>query len=249
LSILSRLFEDFGHTLLTAGLSLLPLVALFLAFQFLFLTLLVNRLLTRLSGLLLALIGIALFLQGVHAGFFPVGTQMGEILGGFTSTWIMIPIGLLLGFLAVFGEPAVRILSDQIEEASAGSIRKSIVLFTISGGVAVFVALGMVKIVFGIPLMYFVVPGYLLALILIWFTDKTIMNIAFDAGGVATGPMAVTFLLAITVGIASSLEGRDPITDGFGLIALIALAPILSIMIMGLIVRAKLKRGEEQHHG
>ena len=240
-----NVFEGLGQTFLTVFISLLPLAILFIIFQFLYLKLPAKRVLKRFTGLALALIGVAIFLQGVHVGFFPVGREIGEILGVVSHKWVLIPLGFLLGFLATFGEPAVRVLSDQIEKTSTGSIRKSVVLYTICVGVALFVALGMARIIFGIPLMYIVVPGYILAMVLLWPSDKTTICIAFDAGGVATGPMAVTFLLAITVGIASAMEGRDPVTDGFGLIALIALAPILSIMILGLIVRIKLRKKED----
>ena len=239
-----NVFEGLGHTFLTVFISLIPLVILFLVFQFLYLKLPMKHVLNLFKGIALALLGIAIFLQGVRVGFFPVGREMGEMLGAVSHKWILIPLGFLLGFLATFGEPAVRVLSDQIERTSIGSIRKSVVLYTISFGVALFVALGMARIIYGIPLMYIVVPGYILAMALLWPSDKTTICIAFDAGGVATGPMAVTFLLAITVGIASAMEGRDPVTDGFGLIALIALAPILSIMILGIIVHIKLRRKE-----
>jgi hypothetical protein len=239
-----NIFEGLGHTFLTVFVSLLPLVVLFLIFQFLYLKLPAKRVLNLFKGVGLALLGVAIFLQGVRVGFFPVGREMGEILGAISHRWVLIPFGFLMGFLATFGEPAVRVLSDQIEKTSIGSIRKSVVLYTICIGVALFVALGMARTLYGIPLMFIVVPGYILAMALLWPSDKTIICIAFDAGGVATGPMAVTFLLAITVGIASAMEGRDPVTDGFGLIALIALAPILSIMILGIIVRTKLRRRE-----
>jgi hypothetical protein len=151
----------------------------------------------------------------------------------------------MMGFLATWGEPAVRILADQVEEASGGSIRKSLVIYAISSGVALSVALGMARIVYGIPLLWIIIPGYLLAIGMLWFSDRSLVAVAFDAGGVATGPMAVTFVLAMTVGIASAIEGRDPIMDGFGLIALIALAPILTIMALGLLLRIKSHRKEE----
>jgi len=138
----------------------------------------------------------------------------------------------------------VRVLCDQVEKASASSIRKTTVLVAICVGVAVFVALGMAKIIYGIPLLYIVVPGYIIALLMMWFSDKSFLSIAFDAGGVATGPMAVTFLLAIAVGISSAMEGRDPILHGFGLIALIALAPILSVMTLGFLARIRKRKKE-----
>ncbi len=140
----------------------------------------------------------------------------------------------------------VHILSDHIEEATGGSIKRNIVLYVIASGVALFIALGMARIVYGIPLLWIVIPGYLLAIILLKFSDKSIIAIAFDAGGVATGPMAVTFLMAIAVGIATAMEGRDAIIDGFGLIALIAMAPILTIMGLGLILRKISKKKKEK---
>jgi len=130
----------------------------------------------------------------------------------------------------------VHILSYEVEKASSGSIREKTILTTLSLGVAVFVAFGMAKIIYGIPIHYILVPGYLLALAMMRFCDPTFVAIAFDAGGVATGPMTVTFVLAVALGIASAMDGRDPVLDGFGLIALVAMAPILSVMALGIVV-------------
>jgi len=238
-------WEGIGHTFLGVIKALLPLLVLFTIFQFLVLKLPRSYVFNLLKGALLAVVGLALFLQGVSTGFFPAGQAMGEILGAISSQWLLIPFGLMIGFLATWGEPAVRILGDQVEEASGGSVRKNLVLYAISSSVALFVALGMARIVYGIPLLWIIIPGYLLAIGMLWFSEKRVIAIAFDAGGVATGPMVVTFVLAIAVGIAAAIEGRDPIIDGFGLIALIALAPILTIMVFGLILRIKLRRKEE----
>mgnify|MGYP005857262947 CR=1 FL=1 len=237
-------FEGLGRTIFNVIRSMLPLVILFLIFQFLFLKLPVERMFNLLKGTLLALIGLTLFLQGVHIGFMPAGRAIGEILGTIEQKWLMIPLGFFLGSLATFSEPAVRILSNQVEESSSGYIRKWLVLCTISFGVGILVALGVVKIIYGIPFLYIIIPSYVVALVLLWFCDRTFVSIAFDAGGVATGPVAVTFLLSIAVGVASVMEGRDPVADGFGLIALIALAPILSVMLLGLIFRGKVKKTE-----
>lgn len=239
------IWDGIGHTFLGVMRSLLPLLVLFLVFQFAVLKLPRSYVLNLLKGALLATVGLVLFLQGVNNGFFPAGQAMGEILGTIRTQWLLVPFGLMIGFLATWGEPAVRILGDQIEEASGGAIRKNLVLYGISSGVALFVALGMARIVYGIPLLWIIIPGYVLAIGMLWFSDRTVIAIAFDAGGVATGPMAVTFVLAIAVGIAAATEGRDPILDGFGLIALIALAPILTIMVFGLILRIKLRKKEE----
>ncbi len=232
--------EGAGHTFLSVIRALLPLLLLFLIFQFLFLKLPAGRVLNLLKGTLIALVGLALFLQGVKIGFMPVGRAMGEIAGTLENKWLLIPLGFGMGFLATFSEPAVRILSNQVEESSSGFIRKWLVLVTISLGVGALISLGVVKILYGIPFLYIIVPSYIVALIIIWFCDRTFVSIAFDAGGVATGPMAVTFLLSIAVGFTSTMEGRNPVADGFGLVALIALAPILSVMLLGLIFRTKL---------
>lgn len=235
-------FEGFGGTILTVLLSVIPIAVFFIVFQLAYLKLPFAYISRIFVGVGLALVGIAIFLQGVKGGFFPAGTEIGEALGNIESKWLLIPFGLLMGFLATFGEPAVRVLSDQVEKASAGSIKKSLVLYGISIGVALFVGLAMARVVYGIPLNYIIIPGYILAIILVFFSDKTVIAIAFDGGGVATGPMAVTFLLSVAVGIAASIEGRDPVADGFGLIALIALAPILFLMIIGLFLKVKLKK-------
>ncbi|MFC1910573.1 DUF1538 domain-containing protein [Chloroflexota bacterium] len=224
--------------------AMLPLLCLFLVFQFLFLKLPRSYIFNLLKGTGLAVVGLLLFLQGVRIGFLPAGEAIGEMLGGIAWKWLLIPFGIFIGFLTTMTEPAVRILCDQVEKASAGSIRKSIVLYTICLGVALFVGLGMAKIVYGISLLYIVVPGYAVILVLLWFSDKQYLSIAFDAGGVATGPMAVTFLMAIAIGISTVLEGRTPVIHGFGLIALIALAPILSVMALGFIFRPNRKQKE-----
>ena len=216
---------------------LLPLIFLFLLAQKLFLKLPGDYVLTIIKGICLSFLGLVLFLYGVHFGFLPMGTIIGEKLGAVQDRWLLIPFGFVIGFLAAFSEPQVRVLSDQVEEYFSGYIGKRLVLYAISVGVAFFVALGMAKIVYGIPILYIIVPGYTVALIMMWFSDSRFVAIAFDAGGVATGPMAVTFLMAIAVGIATAMEGRDPIIDGFGLIALIALAPIISLMVIGVIYR------------
>jgi len=189
------------------------------------------------------MVGLLLFLQGVHVGFLPTGEAIGEVLGKIAWRWLLIPFGFFIGFLTTWTEPAVRILCDQVEKASAAVIRKYVVLYAICSGVALFVGLGMAKIIFGIPLLYIVVPGYIVALVLLWFSDKEFLSIAFDAGGVATGPMAVTFLMAIAIGVSSTIEGRDPAIHGFGLIALIALAPILSVMALGFLFRLQQWKG------
>jgi hypothetical protein len=230
-----KVFAGFGQVLGEVFAALTPLIVVFLIFQAFFLKLPRERVVQVLSGMLLTFAGLAFFLQGVYVGFFPVGTALGEALGALTRPWILIPIGFLLGFVATVAEPAVRVLSYQVARVSAGYIKERVLLYTLSLGVAVSVALAMVRIIFGIPLWYILIPGYILALGLIRFSSPTFVSVAYDSGGVATGPMAVTFVMALAVGVAQAMEGRDPLIEGFGLIALVALAPILSVMILSLI--------------
>jgi hypothetical protein len=133
----------------------------------------------------------------------------------------------------------VRILADQVEEASAGSIRPRLVMITICTGVAVAVGLGLLRISYAIPLIWLLLPGYMIVVSAIWLSGRDFVSIAVDAGGVATGPLANTFLLALALGASSVVPGQDPLVHGLGLVALIALAPIISVMILGMLVRWK----------
>ncbi|MBM3296219.1 MAG: DUF1538 domain-containing protein, partial [Candidatus Aminicenantes bacterium] len=152
---------------------------------------------------------------------------------------VLVPFGFLLGFAATAAEPAVRILGREVENASTGAIRARLIVLSLSLGVAFFVALGMLRILTGLSLYWFIIPGYAAALALLPFSNKTFVSIAFDSGGVATGPMTVTFVMALAVGAAEALEHRHPVLDGLGLIALVALAPILSVMALGLVYSGK----------
>lgn len=230
---------DLHNTVLSVLVAVLPLVVLFVIFQVLMLRLPRAYVANILKGTLLASAGLVLFLQGVHIGFLPFGQAIGKALGTLSHKWLLIPLGLFFGFFTAWGEPSVRILSDQVEEASGGSIRQSTVLYAICLGVAFFVALGMLRIVYGIPLLYILIPGYAFVLLIIWFSDREFLSVAVDAGGVATGPMANTFLLALALGLSSSMGDKVPIIDGLGLVALIALAPIISVMLLGFVIKIK----------
>ncbi|WP_368505130.1 DUF1538 domain-containing protein [Alkalihalophilus sp. As8PL] len=239
-----NIFEGFGHVLYEVAFALIPLLIFFLFFQIFILKLPMKKLMDIFRGMFLTFWGLAFFLQGVHIGFLPAGEMMGTILGQKEHLWVLIPIGFLLGFVATFAEPAVRILNHEVEKVSGGYIPRKVMLYTLSIGVAISIALSMLRIIVGIPLWYFIIPGYLLALIMIKFSTRTFTAIAFDSGGVATGPMTVTFIVAMSVGIATVLEGRDPLLDGFGMIALVALSPILSVLTLGLLYGRKEKGNE-----
>jgi uncharacterized protein DUF1538 len=224
--------------------AIVPLAILFLVFQVFLLKLPQRQVADILKGTAIAAAGLFLFLMGIGVGFLPLGRAVGEALGTLDQTWLFVFTGLLLGFLTTWGEPAVRILADQVEEASNGSIRGSMVLYAVCIGVALCVAVGLLRIAHGIPLLYLVVPGYILVIGLMWLSDSDFVAIAVDAGGVATGPLANTFLLAVALGTSAAMEDRDPIAHGFGFVALIALAPIISVMLLGFLIR--LKAGKQE---
>jgi len=238
------IFSGFGHVLAEVIIALIPLIILVIIFQVFFLRLPKEYLLNIIKGLFLTFIGLSLFLQGVKMGFLPAGEAMGFALGSKSYNWIIIPIGFVLGFVATFAEPAVRILNYEVEKVSSGYIPQQIMLYTLSLGVGLAVALSMARVLFGLPLWYFIVTGYILAFILIRFSNDTFISIAFDSGGVATGPMTVTFIMAFVIGISKSIESRDPLLVGFGMIAFVALTPILSVLLLGLIYRRKEKEND-----
>ena len=232
-----KVFHGFDEVLFEVSMALIPLMLFFLFFQFFMLKLPWKKVKDIIIGIALTFAGLALFLQGVHVGFLPVGREIGDIVGEWERQWILIPVGFLLGFVATFAEPAVRVLNMEVDKVTSGYIPSKLMLYTLSVGVAISIALAMARIIYGIPLWYLIGPGYFIALTLTFFSTETFTSIAFDAGGVATGPMTVTFILAIALGFSETLEGRDPLLDGFGMIALVALAPILSVLVLGLLFK------------
>lgn len=218
--------------------SILPLVIFFTLFQVLYLKLPSSQLVKMYAGLAFTAFGMILFLHGVNNGFLHAGTKIGEFFGESEKN-LLIPLGFILGLLATFAEPSVRVLCYQVEESSNGYIRSDLMLYTLSFAVATLAAVTMAKTVYRVPFSYIIIPCYLLVLILLWFCDKDFIGIAFDAGGAVTGPMAVSFLMSVSVGVATAYEGADPVADGFGLIAMIALAPIIFVMLLGVYIKFK----------
>jgi hypothetical protein len=231
--------ENFLSLLLEILQALAPIFVIFILFQLFVLKLSRTSLFNILKGFLFTYIGLVLFLYGVQIGFMPTGRYIGEVIGASAHRWILVPIGFLLGFVVTIVEPAVRILCAQIDESSSGYIKEKTMLYTLSIGVAAAVALAMAKTVFGISLIYILIPGYLIAFILAFIAGPSFTSVAFDSGGVATGPMTVTFILSISIGAANIMEGRDTILHGFGLVSIVALAPIIAVLIFGIIYQKK----------
>ena len=237
--MMAALLQDIASVARDVAIAITPLVVLFLVFQVFLLKLPVRQVAEILKGTLIAALGLFLFLLGVVLAFLPYGRAVGAALGALDQTWLMVAIGALLGFVTAWGEPAVRVLADQVERASNGSIRGRLVLFAICGGVAVWVGIGMLRIAYGLDLLHLLVPGYAIVIGLMWLSSKDFVPVAADSGGVATGPLANSFLLALALGASSATGVQDPIVNGFGLVALIALAPVMSVMMVGLLVRLR----------
>lgn len=246
--VLRSFTQHLPDTMREIALALSPLIALFCLFQVFYLKLPLKQLLRIAVGLVYTYVGLVIFLLGVGTGFSPVGSALGTAVGASTYPWLAIPIGLLLGFSIVFAEPAVWVLAREVEEVSAGQIRRSTLLGTLAAAVAAAVALSFLRVLLGFSLWYYLVPGYGLALLMMRLTPRPFTGIAFDSGGVASGVMASTFLLPFSLGICASLNG-NVLSDAFGMVAMIALAPLLAIQALGIFFKRKadlLDRAESQ---
>ena len=234
------LTSEFINSLSSVIIALVPLIIFFAFFQRAFLMYSWTAVKNMAKGVGTAGLGVVIFLTGIYSGFMPTAINLGGQL--YDSNWL-IPLGFLLGFLVVISEPAMHILGKQIEASSQGLFSSKLIFMVISLGVSLFVAIAMAKIVYNIPFIYIIVPGYIIAIILIWLGDRDMIGISFDAGGVATGPMSVAILLSMYTGIASAkYTGAEAVINGFGIIALIALAPIIFLSILGIINKRKKKK-------
>ena len=196
-------------------------------------------------GLGYTYLGLVLFLTGVNVGFMPVGNYIGKMIGSESYYWVLVPIAMVIGYFIVAAEPAVHVLNKQVEEMTAGAIPEKAMRLSLSVGVAFSLALAMIRIITGISVMYFLIPGYAIALILTRFTPKIFTSIAFDSGGVASGPMTATFLLPFAMGSCEAIGGVEQIvTDAFGVVAMVAMTPLITIQVLGVVYRLKTKKEE-----
>ncbi|MBR5539964.1 MAG: DUF1538 domain-containing protein [Clostridia bacterium] len=221
--------------------SLLPIVLVFVLFQLLARRYHKRQIKRILVGLVYTYIGLVLFLCGVNVGFAPVGAALGKSLASLTYNWVLVPIGMLIGYYIVKAEPAIQVLNHQVENVTDGAVSVKAMNRSMSIGVAISIGLAMLRVLLGIPIQWIIVPGYVIALTLSLFVPKIFVGIAFDSGGVASGPMTSTFLLPLSIGVCQALGG-DLMTDAFGVVALVALTPLIAIQVMGLVYRFKLDR-------
>jgi hypothetical protein len=191
-------------------------------------------------GFLYTLIGLVVFLTGVNVGFFPVGELLGYQLASSPFKWILVPLGTLVGYFIVAAEPAVHVLNKQVEEISGGAITQKMMMRGLAIGMAAALTITMLRILLHIPIMYILIPGYIFALALMFFVPRIFTGIAFDSGGVCSGPMSSTFLLPLAMGTCEGVGG-DMMIDAFGIVAIVAMTPLIVIQFMGLIYNLKQK--------
>lgn len=227
------------------AISILPIVLVFAIFQLACKRYQKSQVKRVIIGLLYTYLGLVLFLCGVNIGFAPVGSFLGEELASLPYNWILIPIGALIGYFIVKAEPAIQVLNHQVEGVTNGAISVRAMNRSMSIGVAVSVALAMLKVLLSIPIQWIIIPGYAIALILSCMVPKIFVGIAFDSGGVASGPMTTTFLLPLSIGVCEA-TGGNIMTDAFGVVSLVALTPLIAIQIMGLVFKFKTMNEEQK---
>lgn len=239
------LLQMFLHQLPTyleeIALLLLPIILFFGLFQVVSLRLSRKTLAKIFVGLVYTYVGLVLFLTGANVGFMPAGTYLGSVIAAEEYRYLLIPIGALIGYFIVKAEPAVYVLNRQVEEITDGAISASAMGMSLSLGVAISVALAMTRVLTGLPLLWFLLPGYALAIGLAFFVPRIFTAIAFDSGGVASGPMTATFLLPLAQGACVAVGG-NLVTDAFGVVAMVAMTPLITIQVLGLVHQWKLRQ-------
>ena len=241
--LLAPFFQVMPSVLMESLLALTPLIIIMFLMQFFAFKLSKRHFRRMVIGFIYAFIGLFIFLLGVNAGFMEVGQKIGESLTTHRDKIYLLVFAFALGLLTIVAEPAVSILTHQIEDITAGYISRRVVLIPLAIGVGFSILLSVIRILVpSIQLWHYLLPGYLISLFLMFIVPKLFVGIAFDAGGVATGPLTATFILAFIQGSASANEGANVITDGFGMIALVALTPIITLQLLGFVYKIKSRK-------
>ena len=249
MTLASLFTKAFPSYLREIAISVLPIVAFYFIFRLIHLR--VNRMNGNarsarriLIGLVYAYIGLVLFLTGSNVGFMPAGAYLGQTLAALPYRWIMIPLGMLIGYFIVAAEPAVYVLMKQVEELTSGAISGRSLKISLSIGVAASIGLAMLRVLTGVSIVWMLLPGYGVALLLSFFVPRLFTAIAFDSGGVVSGPMTATFLLPFAMGACVAVGG-NVVTDAFGVVAMVAMTPLITIQILGLVSVLKQKQRRE----
>ena len=236
---IGKLFtHELPHYIKEMASSIFPIVFFFGLFELFARDINKHTVIKIVVGLVETYVGLVLFLTGVNVGFMPAGNYLGQTIAQLPYAWIIVPLGMLIGYFIVKAEPAVYVLTKQVEEITSGAISAKAMGLALSLGVSASVGLAMIRVLTGISILYFIAPGYFIALILTFFVPKLFTAIAFDSGGVASGPMTATFLLPFAMGACETLGGNI-ITDAFGIVSMVAMTPLITIQTMGLIFRIK----------
>ncbi|MBZ2175573.1 DUF1538 domain-containing protein [Schnuerera sp. xch1] len=242
--ILGPYLEEFPKLMRESVITLLPILLLFLIFNAVKFKLNRKNMNKILKGLLYTYLGLVLFLVGVNAGFMEVGRVIGYGIASLEFNWILPIVGFLLGMMVVLAEPAVYVLTEQVEDVTSGHIRKKIILGALSIGIAFAVSMSMLRIMIPeLKLWHFLLPGFAIAILLSYKIPPIFVGIAFDSGGVASGPMTATFILAFAQGAAEAIPTANVLIDGFGVIAMVAMTPLVAIQILGFIFKIKAEKG------
>lgn len=220
--------------------AVMPIVAFFLIYQLFTKPITKNNLFKILIGVAYTCVGLILFLTGANVGFMPAGYLIGSELGATDYRFIVVPIGMIVGYFIVAAEPAVQVLQKQVEDVTSGAIPKRALSFSLEIGVAASVGIAMLRVITGVSIIYPIAIGYALAIILSFFVPEIFTSIAFDSGGVASGTMTATFLLAFSIGTCEAVGGNI-ITDAFGMVAMVAMTPLIAIQILGLVYKSRIK--------
>ncbi len=240
----TRLFAvELPHDTWEVLMSLFPILAVFVLYQVFGRKYHGGQFLKMTVGFLYTMIGLVLFLTGVNVGFAPVGNLLGADIAGSSAKWLLVPVGMVIGYYIVKAEPAIQVLNHQVEAITSGTISGKAMNICMSIGVAAAVGLAMVRVLTGLSIYWILIPGYGLALLMTRFVPPIFVGIAFDSGGVASGPMTSTFLLPLAMGACVS-AGGNVVQDAFGVVALVALAPLIAIQMMGLLYQLKLRKAQ-----
>ena len=243
----SAFLQGFPHYAAEVLMAFLPIVGVLIVFQVFFRRFSRHQFERICVGLLYTYVGLVLFLVGANVGFMPAGRLIGSVIAAGEMKYLLIPIGMLMGYFVVSAEPAVHSLKKQVEEITNGAITQKAIGLALSVGVALSVGIAMLRVLTGIPIYPFLLVGYAIALAITFFVPPLYTGIAFDSGGVASGPMTTTFMLPFAIG-ACEMMGGDVLTDAFGIVAMVAMAPLITIQVMGLYSRVEMNRKRKKIH-
>ena len=239
-SIIENIIACFIKSLKEISLSLLPILVVFYISQLFDKRMGRDEHIRMVFGIILSLFGLTLFLTGVSSGFLEIGYRIGNTFASSSFKYFLIPLGMVIGYIIIRLEPAVKILIKRISDLTEGSISEELISLCLSIGVSIAIGLSLMRIYFGIPIIYIIVPGYFIAATLMYFTPNMFTAIAFDSGASASGAMTTSFLLPLCIGACVSLN-NNIMTDAFGVGALVSLTPIITVQVLGIIYNHKLK--------